>query len=230
MLSHWPIRTKLKLGLGLLLVTVLALFGSAYYGLYAYRGLVKGLSARSAELPLAGEIRLHVSDIRVILSQAKERLEFPVAVESLSGVTSEFDVEVAYPWDAQLMRERYRETLLQLVDAVDQYKQQLDRIGSDANFRLSDDSNERQTLAEIFEVLGRIGTQDYHGQLEEDWLLDQSKNRHPQATKSNSYRNWRPTCPATCTQDSKTCRRTSEPNTAPRSSPPGSTRSWRCLW
>ena len=42
--------TKLKLGLGLLLVTVLALFGSAYYGLYAYRGLVKSLSARSAEL------------------------------------------------------------------------------------------------------------------------------------------------------------------------------------
>ena len=37
MLSHWPIRTKLKVGLGLLFVTVVALFGSAYYGLYAYR-------------------------------------------------------------------------------------------------------------------------------------------------------------------------------------------------
>jgi hypothetical protein len=48
-LSHRPIRTKLKLGLGLLLVTVLALFGSAYYGLYAYRALVRSLSARSAE-------------------------------------------------------------------------------------------------------------------------------------------------------------------------------------
>ena len=51
--SHWPIRNKLQLGLGLLAVSVLTLFGSAYYGLYAYRGLVKSLSARSAELPLA---------------------------------------------------------------------------------------------------------------------------------------------------------------------------------
>src|SRR5687767_10063936 len=51
--SHWPIRNKLQVGLGLLAVSVLTLFGSAYYGLYAYRGLVKSLSARSAELPLA---------------------------------------------------------------------------------------------------------------------------------------------------------------------------------
>ena len=56
MLLDWPIRTKLKLGLGLLLVTVLALFGSAYYGLYAYRELVRSLSARSAELPLASDV------------------------------------------------------------------------------------------------------------------------------------------------------------------------------
>ena len=41
--SHWPIRNKLQVGLGLLAVSVLTLFGSAYYGLYAYRGLVKSL-------------------------------------------------------------------------------------------------------------------------------------------------------------------------------------------
>lgn len=175
MLSPWPIRTKLKLGLGLLLVTVLALFGSAYYGLYAYRGLVKGLSARSAELPLASKISQHVSDIRVILSQAKERLEFPAAVEALSGSSGDFDAETSYTWDAQWMRESYREALLDLVDAVDQYSRQLDSITAEGSFRLNDDSNERQTLAEIFEVLGRIGTQKYHGQLEEDWLLDQSR-------------------------------------------------------
>ncbi len=175
MLSHWPIRTKLKLGLGLLLVTVLALFASAYYGLYAYRGLVKGLSARSAELPLAGEIRQHVSDIRVILSQAKERLEFPAAVEALSS-DSELESSIAtYPWDAQWTREQYREALLNLVDAVDQYSRQLDRVASEADFRLGDDSHERQTLSQIFEVLGRLGTQKYHDQLEEDWLLDQSQ-------------------------------------------------------
>ena len=64
MFSHWPIRKKLQLGLGLLAVSVLTLFGSAYYGLYAYRGLVKSLSARSAELPLANELSQYVADSR----------------------------------------------------------------------------------------------------------------------------------------------------------------------
>ena len=173
MLSPWPIRTKLKLGLGLLLVTVLALFASAYYGLYAYRGLVKGLSARSAELPLAGEIRQHVSDIRVILSQAKERLDFPAAVEAISTTeSSELDSDESYPWVGQWMRQQYSEALLELVDAVDQYSRQLDNVAEDADSRLGDDSHERQTLSKIFEVLGRVSS---HGQLEEDLLLDSSK-------------------------------------------------------
>ena len=71
--SHWPIRNKLQLGLGLLAVSVLTLFGSAYYGLYAYRGLVKSLSARSAELPLADKLRDHVADLHEILSQVHDR-------------------------------------------------------------------------------------------------------------------------------------------------------------
>ena len=171
MLSHWPIRTKLKLGLGLLLVTVVALFSSAYYGLYAYRSLVKGLSARSAELPLASQVLQHVSDLRVILSQAKERLEFPAAV----GAINEFGYEIAYPWDAQLLRERYRVELLDLVDAIDQYSRQLDRNDVESDPRLGDDTHERQTLAKIFEVLGRIGAERYHSELEEGWLLDQSR-------------------------------------------------------
>lgn len=175
MLSHWPIRTKLKLGLGLLLVTVLALFGSAYYGLYNYRSLVKGLSARSAELPLASQIRQQVSDVRVILSQAKQRLEFPEALDAFSGSTNKLDSAVASPWDAQLLRERYREELLDLVDAVDQYSRQLDQNRVDSDPRLGDDSHERQTLAQIFEVLGRIGAERFHSQLEENWLLDQSR-------------------------------------------------------
>ena len=61
---------------------------------------MKGLSARSAELPLASQIRQHVSDLRVILSQAQERLEFPAAVEALSSASGDID-SAAYPWDAQ---------------------------------------------------------------------------------------------------------------------------------
>jgi signal transduction histidine kinase len=161
--------------LGLLVVTVLALFCSAYYGLYEYRGLVKGLSARSAELPLASQVRQHVSDLRVILSQAKERLDFPAALEALSTSSMRLDNDATYPWDAQWLRERYREELLDLVDAVDQYSRQLDHNDHEADLGLGDDTNERQTLAKIFEVLGRIGAEKYHAKLEEDWLLDQSR-------------------------------------------------------
>src|SRR6185312_11542123 len=70
--SRWPIRNKLQLGLGLLAASVLTLFGSAYYGLYAYRGLVKSLSARSAELPLADQLRDCLSEVHEILSQVED--------------------------------------------------------------------------------------------------------------------------------------------------------------
>ena len=43
MLSKWPIRNKLLIGLTLLLVILLTLSWSSFYGLYAYRGLVKSL-------------------------------------------------------------------------------------------------------------------------------------------------------------------------------------------
>ena len=76
MFSHWPIRYKLQLGLGLLAVSVMTLACSAYYGLYAYRELVKSLSARSEELPLANQLSRHVSDLRIILSQVEERHDF----------------------------------------------------------------------------------------------------------------------------------------------------------
>ncbi len=43
LLARWPIRNKLLLGVALLLVMVLTLSASTFYGRYAYRGLVKSL-------------------------------------------------------------------------------------------------------------------------------------------------------------------------------------------
>lgn len=176
MLSHWPIRIKLKLGLGLLLVTVLVLFGSAYYGLYAYRGLVKGLSARSAELPLASDIQLHVSDLRVILSQANERLELPGDLQSYTE-SSQHDSAAngSYYWDAPLLREQYRMQFDLLAEAIERYRRQLDRSLIDGDPRLGDDSRERDTLARIDLVLASIRGGKYNSKLQEDWLLDPSR-------------------------------------------------------
>ena len=71
--AHHSIRVKLRIGVGLLAVSTLALFLSAMYGIYAYRGLAKSLSARSTELPLANELSQHVANLRVVLGQARER-------------------------------------------------------------------------------------------------------------------------------------------------------------
>jgi len=172
-LSHWPIRTKLKLGLGLLLVTVLALFSSAYYGLYAYRGLVKSLSARATELPLAGQVSQELVDLRDILSQAKERVELADEVQSLADLKREDSSSELYfmRYDAGLLDEEYQMHLGEFVDALNRYRRQLDQNGTADEPRLGDDSHERQTLAQIDEVLLRI----LEAELEEDWLLDSTR-------------------------------------------------------
>jgi signal transduction histidine kinase len=167
-LSHWPIRTKLKLGLGLLLVTVLALFGSAYYGLYAYRGLVKGLSARSAELPLAGQVSQELVELRDILSQANERLEIAREVRELDEDASS---ELYFShWDAAVLNEEYQMHLGAFKDALNRYRRQLDRSGEAEAPRLGDDSQERETLGKIDEVFQSI----LEANRADDWLLDES--------------------------------------------------------
>jgi signal transduction histidine kinase len=152
-LSHWPIRTKLKLGLGLLLVTVLALFGSALYGLYAYRGLVRSLSARAGELPLARDVSECVIDLRLTLSQAEERLELPFMV----------DAESTYV-DAQLLGERFATQLGLLEYTLARYENRLDESTLDGASQLADDRFERDTLAAINLVVAEL--QDQVGR---DW-------------------------------------------------------------
>jgi signal transduction histidine kinase len=142
-LLDWPIRTKLTLGLGLLLVTVLALFGSAYYGLYAYRGLVKGLSWRSAELPLTSEIQKSVG-ILVTLSQAHERLEYPFYDDSQNDRQAEW---LGDQWSVQLMA---------LERGLNDYREQLNLNAADPASKLADNSDEWQTLARIDRVVARL--------------------------------------------------------------------------
>jgi two-component system, NtrC family, sensor kinase len=72
LLSKWPIRNKLLIGIGLLLVIVSALSWSGFYGGYAYRGLVRSLSGRADELPLAASLSGQVSNLRVAIAQVPE--------------------------------------------------------------------------------------------------------------------------------------------------------------
>ncbi|MEX2306943.1 MAG: HAMP domain-containing sensor histidine kinase [Pirellulales bacterium] len=153
--SHWPIRNKLQLGLGLLAVSVLTLFGSAYYGLYAYRGLVKSLSARAAELPLASELSQHVADLRVILSQVEERLgDAPGGVMALESGSEQ------KTWDIDLLQERYRTKFELFQKTLGRYSRELDSNRLRADKNIGDDRQERETLAQIDAVLERIQQND----------------------------------------------------------------------
>ena len=71
MLVKWPVRVKVYIGIGLLLAMVAILSSSGLYASYAYRTLVKTLSWRVSELPLAAEMSAHVADMRVTLCELR---------------------------------------------------------------------------------------------------------------------------------------------------------------
>lgn len=154
--SHWPIRRKLQVGLGLFAISVLTLFGSAYYGLYAYRGLVKSISARSAELPLADKLRDHVAGLHELLN----RQSFD---EGLGGPPTIAEA------DTGILRQRFRGLFDQFCQTLTNYREQLDsnRFRSDI---INDDRYERQTLTKIDLVVSRI--RKYEDNAGAAWLLD----------------------------------------------------------
>jgi signal transduction histidine kinase len=164
--SHWPIRNKLQLGLGLLAVSVVTLFGSAYYGLYGYRSLVKSLSARSTELPLADQLSQHVADLRVTLSQVDERLVY--SADDLLPQKSGMDQQ---RWDTDVLRQKYRATFVLFRQTLDKYRNTLDANRLRSDEAIGDDSQERATLVEIDAVLARLYKFDTEGD-GVGWVLD----------------------------------------------------------
>jgi signal transduction histidine kinase len=161
--SRWPIRNKLRLGLGLLAVSLLMLFGSAYYGIYAYRGLVKSLSARSAELPLADKLRAHIADLHELVNQVHNR----------QGLDEEFGQTPAMEEVDFLLRQNYRTQLDLCCQARDLYRDQLESNRLRTEATIGDDRKEQETLAEINAVLNRI--KQFDGGDAPDWLLDNKK-------------------------------------------------------
>ena len=162
--ARWPIRTKLWVGLGLLLIIVVTLFGSASYGLYAYRGLVKGLSARSTELPLADKISQHVADLRIALSTVRERMSLLAGGEPHLASTS-----ADLGPDRQLLREKFRDQFGFVRGDLDDYRRQLDANRLRSEGRIADDRRERETLAEIEGIVRQM----MEVESRKEWLLGQ---------------------------------------------------------
>ncbi len=166
--SRWPIRNKLQLGLGLLAASVLTLFGSAYYGLYAYRGLVKSLSARSEELPLADQLRDCLADLHEILSQVEDHQRLDEFAASALTATNPSEPSL---WEADGILRQKCKTLFELFcQTLDQYRDKLDSNRQRPDVDIGDYSYESDMLSKIDDIKARISkrfTDDPSG-----WRLD----------------------------------------------------------
>ena len=167
MLSHWPIRTKLRIGLGLLAVSIFVLFAAALYGLYAYRGLAKSLSGRSEELPLADKLGQHVSNLRVFLGEARQIAKSENnAVQLESIVPQEGEKLDKDSWQLRLLRHNCENEFEAFQKKLADYQEQLDDNSNRPDARISDDRRERSTLVQIEAILKRLDVDSF----EEDGL------------------------------------------------------------
>lgn len=149
------------------------LFAAALYGLYAYRGLVKSLSARSQELPLAEKLSSHVGNLRVLLAEARERMNSQHDVDfgdlgGLQSFMSAHDISDQHQSEIDEFHENYREEFDEFAASLNAYQDRLDANSRRANARIGDDQRERATLKQIRTVLSRIEPD----QFTEEWLLN----------------------------------------------------------
>lgn len=164
MLSHRSIGFKLRVGVGLLAGSTILLFCAALYGIYAYRGLAKTLSVRAAELPLTNELHQRAADLHVVLGQAREMSRRMKRLEPGDDpfllADSKEEPEPAHPtaapFELKLLLAEYRTDFERLMDTLSDYKERLDANRESDDSRISGDGPERQTLAEIDKVVGRI--------------------------------------------------------------------------
>lgn len=161
MLARRPIRVKLLVWLGLLLVLVAVLSSGGLYSTYAYRSLVKDLSWRAAELPLASELSERVSELRITLSEARG-MRAAVYPNGDAGCV---------PGRIRWIRDQFRVGLVEVADVVAKYRQRLeDERDGRPRSPIADHARELATLSELETSLARI--QQQHRV--QDWVLDQN--------------------------------------------------------
>ncbi len=158
MLSKWPIRRKLLLGLGLLVLVVSILSSTGLVATYAYRNLVNSLSWRVNELPLAAELSRHVSDLRITIGE----LRGPRLNTFLDNRRD--------PASMRLLREQFSSQLDEVDQTLSQYRNQL-ASEARADVSISDHEQEKETVRDIEKQMKRIRSANG----DEDWMLDNVK-------------------------------------------------------
>lgn len=158
MLPKWPIRTKFLFGLGLLLLLLVILEAAGLYGTYAYRSLVKSLSWRSEELPVAAELSRQVGQLRTVIGELR----------GLQAVTFP-ETDPALPRMRLVgVREQFRAGLSDVEHTLGVYRRQLERKCL-ADSRITDTQEEWQTVHKIEQALEKTHQFDR----QENWVFDQ---------------------------------------------------------
>ncbi|WP_425616025.1 sensor histidine kinase [Anatilimnocola sp. NA78] len=151
---RWSIQTKLLLCVALLLAMVVVLAVSGFQGAYSYRTLVRTMSLRASELPVAGELAQSLGDMRVTLSRAR----------SINYILVQRDgTEV----DAVMLQHEFRTEFLAVEDTLHRYAKQLSN-DFDTDPRLGDRSKEREILATLEKKLEDLAK----SKDDPDWVVD----------------------------------------------------------
>lgn len=151
MLSCWPIRKKLWLGVAILVVIVLSLFGGALSGVNSYRHLVRDVSQRAAELPLTAELTRNVDELRFAFSRANLARDFDSGEPTFVA-----------------LREEFRVHLLAVKESLRRYRGQLE-ASETGDTGIGDVSRERDAVREIETALDRVDALN----ADEFWVLNQ---------------------------------------------------------
>ena len=160
MLTKWPIRKKLLVGISLLVLVVAILAGSGLMATYSYRDLVNGLSWRVSELPVAAELSWHVGDLRITLSKLR----------GLRASTYAYTHADSVPIGVRMCRDQFRQQLSDVKETLARYREQLEHK-QQADKRISDVERERETARKIEAALVRVD----EANCDEDWMLDDVK-------------------------------------------------------
>jgi len=153
--SRWPIRLKVLVGLGLLLLLVACLSSSGLYATYTYRSLAKSLSWRAAELPLAAELNAHVRELRNSLSELR-------GIRSVSLIPWQGDKG---PLQLPIVRVQFASELDKVESTLARYRQQLEHKSA-VETRISDNQQEWQTVRKIESALQAVRA----AHRTEDWM------------------------------------------------------------
>jgi signal transduction histidine kinase len=162
--SQWPIRNKVLVGSGLLLVIVATLSWSGFHGVYAYRSTVRGFRGRAEELPLANKLSAQIGDLRVIVA------------ESGSGSSVGGEQVVPPGLNDHALAARFAERLSAVGGTLAAYRNQLAR-NEEEDSRINDDRAEWETVHKIDAALERL----VETTAAADWLGDPARREPARA-------------------------------------------------